>query len=1259
MSWIKDILSPGERSWEEFYRNRWQHDKTVRSTHGVNCTGGCSWNVFVKDGIVTWENQALDYPKLGDGLPPYEPRGCQRGISFSWYIYSPLRVKYPYARGVLLDLWRQARSRHADPVEAWASIMEDEAARSSFQRARGKGGFRRTDWDEVLELIAASTIYTIRRHGPDRVVGFSPIPAMSMLSYAAGSRFLSLIGGTVLSFYDWYADLPNAFPEVWGEQTDVCESADWYNSKYIVVMGANLSMTRTPDVHFVAEARHNGTKLVVLSPDFSQVSKYADWWLPVSAGQDGAFWMAVNHVILKEFYVDRQVPYFLDYLKRYTDCSFLVTLRPERSADSKHPHPEGAGGDGFPLPMGEGRGEGWSARATYRPDRLLRAKSLARYRDAENGDWKFLVYDRLSGDLRMPRGSIGFRWGHEKGGWNLQHEDGLDGSPIDPALSLLGHEDAILPVRITEFGDGEPPARGVPVKYLETEQGRVAVATVLDLMMAQFGVSRGLPGEYPTGYEEDVPFTPAWQEKFTGIDGQTVIHFAREFAGNAERTEGRSMIIVGAGVNQWYQSNLIYRSAMTALMLCGCEGKNGGGMNHYVGQEKVAPFASWSTLAFALDWVKPPRQQNTPSFHYVNCDQWRYEGDFTAYHPVPPGGRYARGHTMDVQVKAVQMGWLPSYPQFDRSPLELVQQAAAAGAQTDQEVVDWVVQQLQTGRQSDGETGREETVSPSPSHPVSPSPLRFAVQDPDAPENWPRLWFIWRGNALMASAKGHEFFMRHYLDANSNAMAREQAEGKVEEVVWRPEAPKGKIDLVVDLNFRMDTSALYSDIVLPAATWYEKNDLNTTDLHSYVHNLGEAVPPCWESKSDWEIFKAIAKKVSELAQTHLPDPVKDLVCTPLAHDTPDEIAQPEIREWAKGECAPIPGKTMPWMSVVERDYANLYNRFISLGPTVRAAGIGAHGIRWKVDDLYDQMLAQSPTVEWDGRRYPSLSEVVDAANAILLLAPETNGEVAYRAFKEEEAKVGLPLTDLAEKYRGVRYSFADLVDQPRRFLTSPCWSGIVNDGRAYTGFALNVDRLVPWRTLTGRQQFYLDHQLYLEFGEQLPTYKAKASPLVLNEMENSQVDRSALLVNVLTPHGKWHIHSTYMDNHRMLTLSRGVEPFWLNDRDAEALRVRDNDWVEVYNDNGVVVTRCVVSARIPRGTAFFYHAPERTISVPKSPLRGNKRAGTHNSLTRIRLNPVLMAGGYAQFTYAFNYWGPIGVNRDTFAYVRKLSKLNW
>ena len=138
MSWIKDVVDPKARLWEEFYRNRWQYDKAVRSTHGVNCTGGCSWMIFVKDGIVTWEMQATDYPKLEDGLPTEEPRGCQRGMSFSWYLYSPIRVKYPYIRGVLADLWREAKRVHGDPVAAWASTISRRPCFVRYSRICGR-----------------------------------------------------------------------------------------------------------------------------------------------------------------------------------------------------------------------------------------------------------------------------------------------------------------------------------------------------------------------------------------------------------------------------------------------------------------------------------------------------------------------------------------------------------------------------------------------------------------------------------------------------------------------------------------------------------------------------------------------------------------------------------------------------------------------------------------------------------------------------------------------------------------------------------------------------------------------------------------------------------------------------------------------------------------------------------------------------------------------------------------------------------------
>ena len=1201
MSWIKDIIDPKTRRWEEFYRNRWQHDKLVRSTHGVNCTGGCSWGVYVKDGVITWEMQQTDYPKLDKSLPPYEPRGCQRGILASWYIYSPTRVRYPYVRGALIDLWRAARRTFSDPVEAWQSIVNDPEARASFHQARGKGGFRRASWDEVQEIIAAANVHTIKEHGPDRIVGFSPIPAMSQLSYAAGSRFLQLMGGVGLSFYDWYCDLPPASPEVWGEQTDVQESADWFNAKFIVSMGSNLSMTRTPDVHFISEARHNGSKFVVFAPDFSQVAKYADWWVPVNAGQDGAFWMATNHVILSEYYVKKQTPAFDAYLKQYSDSAFLVRLSQDGSS--------------------------------YKAGKLLRANALKRYQDEENGDWKFLLFDAVSQSPKMPKGSAGHRWQTKKGEWNLELKDGVDGSDIDPLLSFIDASDGVVQVGFEDFSNENAVAqRGVPVKHLETAEGTVVVTTVFDLMMAQFGVNRGLEGEYPADYDDaDRPYTPAWQEKFSGIDRATVINFARQFANTAERTGGKCTVIIGAGINHWYHNNLMYRSAITALMLCTCIGKNGGGLAHYVGQEKLAPVSAWKEIAMGTDWVKPPRLQNAPTWHYMHCDQWRYEGGFAKYSALSGDNSWTAGHTADANARAVRMGWLPFYPQFEKNSLKLVEEAQQAGAKTDQDVIDYVVKLL-----------KERT-------------LRFAAEDPDAPENWPRVWFIWRGNALMSSAKGHEYFLRHYLGTHTNAVADEEvSQDMLEEVVWRDPAPTGKLDLVVDINFRMDTSALYSDIVLPTAHWYEKDDLNTTDLHSYIHPLSEAVPPNWESRSDWDIFRGFAKGISDLAEKHLPEPVKDLVCSPLGHDSPAEIAQTEVKDWAKGECEPVPGKTMPAMKLVERDYVNLYNRFISFGPQARDTGIGAHGVHWAIDDMYEEMLTTHPSVRWNEQQYPSLKEVKHAINVILRLAPETNGEAAYRAYEAHEKTVGLPLVDLAAPNRNASTTFEDIQRQPRRLLTSPCWSGITNKGRAYSPFCINTERLVPWRTLTGRQQFYLDHEGYIGFGEHLPTYKPKVSPLLYGDLVKTQAQGKSILLNYLTPHGKWHIHSTYYDNLRMLTLSRGIEPFWINDRDAEEIGIVDNDWVEAYNDHGVVVTRAVVSARVPRGVCIFYHSPERTISVPKSPLRGNRRAGGHNSLTRTRLKPVLMVGGYGQFTFGFNYWGPTGVNRDTHVLVRKL-----
>lgn len=1197
MSQFVERLDAEGRMWEDMYRNRWQYDKVVRSTHGVNCTGGCSWMIYVKDGLISWELQATDYPMIDPNIPPYEPRGCPRGISFSWYIYSPIRVKYPYIRTALYNSFQKGLEKYNNPVKAWEYVVKEDDKK--YKKARGKGGFKRITWDEVATIISAALIYTIKEYGPDRIVGFTPIPAMSMMSYASGARFLELIGGVAMSFYDWYCDLPTASPQVWGEQTDVAESADWYHSKFIATVGSNVLMTRTPDAHFLVEARHNGTKVVVFSPDYSMVSRHADWWIPVKPGQDAAFWLAVNHVILTEYYYKKQEPYFINYLKQYSDAPMLVILEKQDQ--------------------------------NYYPSKYLRASDLEEFQNEENSDWKTLVFDKLTNKITLVPGSIGFKYQKEKGLWNLELVNVKTKEPVDPLLTFIDNYDEIVLVNLPDFVNKKDIQRGCPVKKVVTKTGIKYITTVFDLLNAQLGVNRNLPGEYPKSYNDDLPYTPKWQERFTKISGDTVINFANQWAQTAAKTEGKCCIIIGAGANHWFHSDLIYRSCILALILCGCVGKNGGGLNHYVGQEKVVPVSAWATIAFALDWIRPPRRQNTPSFHYVHSCQWRYDRD--SIKMSLPWKNIEYNHAIDYQVKAVRLGWLPFYPQFNVNPIKIVDMAKSDGAKDNNDIINWIVKKIKSKE------------------------IKFSIEDPDNPINFPRVWFIWRGNALMSSAKGHEFFLKHYLGTDCNAIAEEADLSNLKEINVVKEAPTGKFDLVIDINFRMDTSALYSDIILPSATWYEKNDLNSTDLHSYIHPLQEAVKPLWESKSDWDIFKFLAKKFSELAKENLPQKVIDVVATPLMHDSPNEITQPVVKDWKYEDIEIIPGKNFPNLAIVERDYHNVYNRYITLGELVSKVGVGAHGLVWKEDDVYEE-LKELKSIKIGDKVYPSIEEDIDACNAVLWMAPETNGKIALRAFQEEQQKVGLELTDLAKDNVNIRYSFSDLVAKPCRALTSPIWSGITNQKITYTSYHLNILKKVPFRTLTGRQHIYLDHQYYISFGEMLPVYKPRFDYHELGDIVKSHLDpKTTLVLNYLTPHGKWQIHSTYYDNLRMLTLSRGIGGIWINDKDAERVGIKDNDWVEVFNDNGVVVTRAIVSARIPEGVCMIYHSTERTISVPKT--RNGKRAGGHNSLTRTRVKPLFMVGGYAQLSWDFNYWGPIGVNRDTFVLVRKLEKIEF
>ncbi|MFF8591819.1 nitrate reductase subunit alpha [Streptomyces sp. NPDC015220] len=1184
------------------YRERWAHDKVVRSTHGVNCTGSCSWKVYVKDGLITWETQETDYPSTGPDRPEYEPRGCPRGASFSWYTYSPTRVRHPHVRGVLLEMYREARERLGDPVAAWAEITGDPDKRRRYQSARGRGGLVRVGWEEALEIAAAAHVHTISAYGPDRVAGFSPIPAMSMASHAVGARFMSLIGAPMVSFYDWYADLPIASPQVFGDQTDVPESGDWWDAAYLMLWGSNVPVTRTPDAHWMTEARYRGQKVVVVSPDYADATKFADEWLHPHPGTDGALAMAMGHVILTEFFVRRRVPYFTDYVRRFTDLPFLVELE-ER--------------DGASV-----------------PGKFVTAATLG-LDQGEEASWKPVLLDAVSGRPVVPNGTLGDRWSKlGEGRWNL------DLGNVEPELTLYreGGDSALL--RLPRFDGDEPGGqagagsggrpggatvtRAVPVRDLAGRR----VTTVFDLLLAQYGVAReGLPGDWPAGYDDaSRPHTPAWQEAITSVPAAAVVRIAREFAHTAEKSRGRCMIVMGAGTNHWFHSDTIYRSFLTLLLLTGCQGVNGGGWAHYVGQEKVRPYAGWQQLQSAADWVRPSRQVAGTPYWYVHTDQWRYDGHGADALAAPTGkGLFTGRHTADLVAQSVRLGWMPSAPAFTANPLDLGRAVRESG----HEPGEWAAARL-----ADGE-------------------LRFACEDPDDPANWPRVLTVWRANLIGSSAKGNEFFLRHLLGASDNAHAAEAPpKARPRDLAWHDEAPRGKLDLLLALDFRMTSTTLMADLVLPAATWYEKHDLSSTDMHPYVHAFSPAISPPWQARTDFEIFHGLARRFSELAVGRL-DVAYDLVATPQQHDTPGETAQPggTCGDWREGGHPMRPGRNLPQFTLVERDYTAVAERLAALGPLCEEQGMTVKGVTVRPGPEVRWLAARCGTAAGPGpaRGRPLLDTDVKLCEAILALSGTTNGRLAAEGFERLAERCGpdAGFGTLAEAVHERRVVFSDTQNRPVQVGTSYEWSGKEAPDRRYSPFTVNVEHRKPWHTLTGRQHFYLDHDWMAETGEQLPVYRPPldlAADAVAGERE--------VAVRYLTPHSKWSIHSEYQENLLMQTLARGGPVIWMSVADAEAIGADDNDWVEAVNPNGVVVARAIVSHRMPTGTVFMYHVQERVVNVPRSQATG-RRGGTHNALTRLLIKPTHLIGGYAQLSFAPNYYGPTGNQRDARTVVRR------
>ncbi|AUX10010.1 nitrate reductase subunit alpha [Halalkaliarchaeum desulfuricum] len=898
------------REWEDLYREEWDWDSVARSTHGINCTGSCSWNVYVKNGQVWREEQASDYPDINPDLPTNNPRGCQNGACFSDYVNADHRVKYPLRR----------------------------------TGERGEGKWERISWDEALEEIAEHVIEKVQEGEYDGIDSYTPIPAMSPVSFASGTRFVNLLGGVSHSFYDWYCDLPPGQPLTWGHQTDNAESSDWYNADYLIAWGSNINMTRIPDAKYFTESRYGGAKTVGVFSDYSATAIHTDEWLSPDYGTDAALALGMARVIVEEELYDEA------HLKEQTDMPILVR--------------EDTG-------------------------KFLRADDVGI--DADDPEHAMVMVD-ADDNLRVAPGSLGTREG------KLDFESSIE-IDFDPQLDVE--------------------------TTVATADGDVHVRSVWNNL-------RDRLAEY----------TPERVHEETGVGRETHQRIAREFA-----DVDRGKIVHGKGVNAWYHNDLGNRALQLLLTLTGNLGENGTGFDHYVGQEKIWLFRGWQNLSFPTGDV---RGMPTTLWTYYHADILDVlEDDDQEWVP----DEY---DTAERIRESIDEGWMPMHPEE-----------------------------------------REDGTRPDPN-----------------------TMFIWRAN-YFGQAKGGRF---------------------VEENLWP------KLDLVVDINFRMDTTALYSDIVLPAATWYEKYDLNVTDMHTYVHPCTPAIEPMGESKPDWEIFRLLAEKVQEIAQERGIDPI------------PDRSFDREI------------------------DLQSIHDDYVR---------------------------------DWLTGEEGALDDGLAAAEFILENSDETNPD-----------------------YLDEQITFEDTVEHPQRFLgVDPHWtsSGELDQDNPYVPWQDHIEDKVPWRTYTGRQQYYIDHDWFLDFGEELPTFK--------EPLETQDTDEYPL--EYIQPHNRLGVHSTWRDDPKALRLQRGGPMVWLHPEDAKERGIEDGDTVVMHNELGEIEGTAKYYPSMPRGTTMQYFAWERY----QYPNRQN-----FNTLLPMRMKPTQLIqypeenGEHLHFFP--NFWGPTGVNNDTHVEVR-------
>lgn len=278
-----------ETSVEAMYRQEFADTAGDEGSHGfayhcVNCQGNCAWQVWTKDGKVTRENQSASYPQLSPDIPDANPRGCNKGVQHSQTMYTDDRLLYPLKR----------------------------------MGERGAGAWQRISWDEAITEVATKLYETMLSVGPEGNYIHVGAGILTEARAASIKRLGAQLGAVRPYIASYVGDMFPGVSAVYGEGNIGCTYDFMYQTNVQVYWGCNPNTSRIPDAHYLWEGKYNGSKVIIITPEFNSTAVHADLWVPVKPGADGHLALSIMNRIVARKLLD------MEHVLQRTDLPLLV-----------------------------------------------------------------------------------------------------------------------------------------------------------------------------------------------------------------------------------------------------------------------------------------------------------------------------------------------------------------------------------------------------------------------------------------------------------------------------------------------------------------------------------------------------------------------------------------------------------------------------------------------------------------------------------------------------------------------------------------------------------------------------------------------------------------------------------------------------------------------------------------------------------------------------------------------------------------------